>query len=205
MVETRKASGYIFVGGHLCLDFVNTEVIRDGGPLDLLRDFDDLISWLVQAQVIDKSEAREALEKWSGKREGIRAFEEALRFRAVLRNLVERIAKGKSVQQSAIDAINNLLGSRPGYLQIKRVRGGFERHVHAETVEPVHLLVPIAMSASELLCYVDLSRIKKCKNPDCVIFFCDTTKNQARNWCSMSACGNRMKVAAHYYRKRSKK
>ena len=205
MVEREEASGYIFVGGHLCLDFLNTEVIRNGSPLDLLADFDDLVSWLVEARVIDKAESREALDKWSGKREGTKVFAQALEFRAVLRNLVERIAKGKSIQQSSVDAINDLLSNRPGYLQIKRVRGGFERYVQAETVEPVQLIVPIAMSASELLCYADLTRIKKCKNPDCVIFFCDTTKNQARNWCSMKSCGNRMKVAAHYYRKRSNK
>lgn len=205
MAESKEASGYVFVGGHLCLDFVNTEVIRNGSPLDLLADFDDLVSWLVEAHVIDKAESREALDKWSGKRESKEAFEQALEFRAVLRSLVARIAKKKSVQQSALDAINDLLSNRPGYLQIKRVRGGFETRVQAETVEPVHLIVPIAMSASELLCHADLSRIKMCKNPDCVIFFCDTTKNQARNWCSMKACGNRMKVAAHYYRKRSNK
>lgn len=29
----------------------------------------------------------------------------------------------------------------------------------------------------------------------CILFFYDTTKNYSRRWCSMSACGNRMKVA----------
>jgi predicted RNA-binding Zn ribbon-like protein len=36
-----------------------------------------------------------------------------------------------------------------------------------------------------------------------VLLFYDTTKNHARHWCSMSLCGNRHKVAAHYRRRRS--
>ena len=48
----------------------------------------------------------------------------------------------------------------------------------------------------------DLSLVKACQNPQCVLFFYDTTKNHARRWCSMAACGNRAKVAAHYQRAR---
>jgi len=44
--------------------------------------------------------------------------------------------------------------------------------------------------------------VKACQNPQCVLLFYDTTKNHARRWCSMAACGNRAKVAAHYQRAR---
>jgi predicted RNA-binding Zn ribbon-like protein len=37
-----------------------------------------------------------------------------------------------------------------------------------------------------------------------VLFFYDTTKNHARHWCSMTICGNRSKVAAHYRRLRGR-
>ena len=53
-----------------------------------------------------------------------------------------------------------------------------------------------------VLCYADLALVKKCENPVCVLFFYDTSKNHSRRWCSMSVCGNRMKVAAHYQRLR---
>jgi predicted RNA-binding Zn ribbon-like protein len=53
-----------------------------------------------------------------------------------------------------------------------------------------------------LLRMADLTLIKKCKNPACVLYFYDTTKNHARNWCSMQLCGNREKVAAYFRRKR---
>ncbi|HWP92512.1 MAG TPA: CGNR zinc finger domain-containing protein, partial [Thermodesulfobacteriota bacterium] len=114
--------------------------------------------------------------------------------------MVDRIVKGKPVPQATIDEINKLLSRRAGCKQLSRTRQGFEERFHPETDEPVHLIVQIAEFASDLLCNVDFSLIKKCGNPVCVLYFYDTSKNHARRWCSMSICGNRMKVAAHYKR-----
>lgn len=41
-------------------------------------------------------------------------------------------------------------------------------------------------------------RIRKCANPDCVLWFYDVSKNGQRRWCSMQGCGNRMKAARFY-------
>ncbi|MFC5184509.1 CGNR zinc finger domain-containing protein [Actinomadura harenae] len=38
-------------------------------------------------------------------------------------------------------------------------------------------------------------RVRKCANPDCVLWFYDLTKNGSRRWCSMAVCGNRTKTA----------
>ncbi|MCI0410524.1 MAG: CGNR zinc finger domain-containing protein, partial [Acidobacteria bacterium] len=54
----------------------------------------------------------------------------------------------------------------------------------------------------DLLSEGDLTLVRKCENPACILYFHDTTKNHARRWCSMRACGNRAKVAAHYRRRR---
>ncbi|WP_422121526.1 CGNR zinc finger domain-containing protein [Providencia huaxiensis] len=45
--------------------------------------------------------------------------------------------------------------------------------------------------------------IRQCEASDCVLYFLDLTKSHRRRWCSMSTCGNRMKVAA--FRERKKK
>lgn len=47
--------------------------------------------------------------------------------------------------------------------------------------------------------YLDLldgptERIRKCANPDCVLWFLDVSKNGRRRWCSMEGCGNRAKA-----------
>ena len=43
-------------------------------------------------------------------------------------------------------------------------------------------------------------RVHKCANPECVLWFLDTTRSGTRRWCSMSACGNRLKARRHYQR-----
>ncbi|WP_101848290.1 CGNR zinc finger domain-containing protein [Zhihengliuella sp. ISTPL4] len=41
-------------------------------------------------------------------------------------------------------------------------------------------------------------RIRPCANPECVLWFYDTSKSGQRRWCSMQGCGNRMKAARFY-------
>ncbi len=205
MREARPVKKFLFVGNQTCLDFINTQMIQHGRLVDLLESYDDLASWLVQASVLTAAEATEAVRKWGGQREGQRTFEEAMKFRAVLRGMVEQTVKGRSVPTAAIESINRLLGARLGYTQLARVRGRFERRFHSQTTQATHLLVPIAELTSDLLCHCDLSLIKRCRNPACILYFYDTTKNHARHWCSMNLCGNRMKVAAHYRRTRSQR
>lgn len=121
-------------------------------------------------------------------------------FRGLLRQMVEWLIQGKPVPPAIITAINDLLNNQVSSAEFRRMRGGFEKRLHANFTEPAHLLLPRAESAGNLLCYGDLSRIKKCEKAACVLFFYDSTKNHSRRWCSMSACGNRMKVAARYRR-----
>lgn len=205
MREARAAGSFLFIGNHLCLDFINTQMIVRGRLTDLLEGFSDLVAWLAQARVLDQAEARDGMRKWDDQKEGRAAFGQALVFRTTLRGMVERIVEGKPVPQSAVDAINGLLEKRVGHAQLVRVRGGFERRFHSHEKDAIHLLTPIAESAGDLLCRADFSLIKKCQNPDCVLYFYDTTKNHARHWCSMGICGNRMKAAAHYRRIRARR
>lgn len=37
-------------------------------------------------------------------------------------------------------------------------------------------------------------RIRKCANPECVLWYLDTTRNGSRRWHSMETCGNRAKA-----------
>lgn len=43
-------------------------------------------------------------------------------------------------------------------------------------------------------------RLRPCGNPDCRLFLLDRTRAGTARWCSMSVCGNRMKVRRHYSR-----
>jgi predicted RNA-binding Zn ribbon-like protein len=180
---------FLFIGGRVCLDFVNTEIVVNGQRRDLLPGFPDLVAWLTQANVLEPPQSREAL-----KHRGESVFRRAMDLRARLREM----ATGRPT--SALDSINALLRQGYGYEQLVRGRSGFARRFHLQLDDPLNLLVPIAEDASDLLCDGDLSLVKKCKCPGCILFFYDTTKSHTRQWCSMALCGNRAKVAAHYRR-----
>lgn len=194
---------FYFVGERLCVDFVNTEVIADGSRVDLLRNFTDLVSWCAAAHVISTAQAKEIARQWTGNADGERTFQRALQFRAILREMLERVAAGRrNVPQPALDAINEVLRLRAGILEVARTKAGYETRLRRDFSAPVQLLVPIAESAAEWLSTDDLALIRKCQNPQCILYFHDTTKNHARRWCSMTVCGNRAKAAAHYRRAR---
>lgn len=203
MVSMTPTQDFIFVGQNMALDLVNTQCMRDGAPVDMLEDYAALVIWLLQAQVLDSAQAKAALKKWGSIVEGTRVYERARSLRAGLRAIAEHIVAGKAVPQSSLDAINDVLRHGVGYAQVTRTRGKFERHLHASRDAAMQLIVPVAEAAADLLCHGDLSLVKKCNNPRCILYFYDTTKNHARRWCSMAGCGNRMKAAAHYQRHRA--
>jgi len=191
---------FLFIGENLALDFVNTQRMRDGQVVDELEDYATLVNWFAQACVIDAAQAKAALKKWGNSAEGRRTYEKASALRSTLRAMAEHLAEGKSVPQSSLDAINEVLRHGITYNQVARIRGKFEQRPHTTRAETMQLIVPIAAAAMDLLCHGDLSLVKKCDNPRCILYFYDTTKNHARRWCSMAACGNRMKAATHYRR-----
>ena len=190
------------VGNHRCLDFVNTELIEQGRRVDLLQDFADLVGWLEQAQVLGVAQAKQILRRWGRTSKAAEALSQALAFRRVLREMTDGIVRGDRPSVDALGRINAVLRHHAVDVALVRTRNGFERRLLFRPKEPIHLLVPVAESASDLLCHGDLALILKCENPRCILYFYDTTKNHARRWCSMTVCGNRMKVAAHYRRRR---
>jgi predicted RNA-binding Zn ribbon-like protein len=194
---------FLFVGNQPCLDFINTDLVMNGQPTDLLASFHDLVAWLVQAGRITE-EAAKRIER-AGVRHGSETLQQAKEFRATMRDMAQRLAEGKSVPHTALDAINHLLRHRLGYPQISRRNDAFEQKFQSGLQGSNQVLGLLAEAASDLLVTCDLSLIKHCQNPQCVLFFYDTTKNHARHWCSMGLCGNRSKVAAHYHRHRKKR
>ena len=192
------------IGTHRCLDFVNTEIVEQGRRVELLGDFADLVGWLEETGVLGKTHAKRLLREWGQTSKGARALSEARAFRQLLREMVEGLVEGEQPSARVLHKINVLLRCRTGEPSLVRTRGGVERRLSFAPCEPIHLLVPVADSASELLCHGHLTLIRKCRNPRCILYFYDTTKNHTRRWCSMSVCGNRMKVAAHHQRRRGK-
>lgn len=202
IARARLRQPFLFVGNHPCLDFINTQMIVRGNPTDLLDGCEDLVAWLVQARMLDKVQAAVVMTQWNPKDQE-QLFEQGIMFRGTLREMAARSIARKSIPDSAVAFINQILSRCPGYPQLVYKKGGFERQFQSQATQKDGLLAPLAEAASDLLCSGKLSLVKKCGNPACILYFYDTTKNHTRNWCSMQLCGNRIKVAAHYQRKRN--
>jgi predicted RNA-binding Zn ribbon-like protein len=197
-----KTSKFVFVGNYLCLDFLNTEVVEKGKSIDLLGNFSDLAEWLFEAEVVDARGERAITRKWNDHAVSASALEQAREFRAVLRRIIGNIVQAKPVGKSSIEEINRILRKQNEYSYLRRENGEYKMRSQLLFDQPVHLLSPIAKSAADLLVNANFSLIKKCENPNCILYYYDTSKNQKRRWCSMKICGNRIKAATHYKRKK---
>lgn len=196
----RRAARFALIGNHRCLDFVNTEGMDRGQRVDVLAEFSDLVAWLSVAGFLSLAEADESIRRWSGTPAGEHALDEARALRAGLRQMLERMTRGRPIAASILARINALLAWPIGHGELVRTRKGFVRRPRIGVRAPVDLLAPVAEAAADLLCHADLSLVRKCENPLCLRYFYDLSKNHARRWCSMSVCGNRAKIAAYRQR-----
>jgi predicted RNA-binding Zn ribbon-like protein len=190
-----------FVGQYSWLDFVNTEFTKIDGSVDALHDLADLIEWLLQAYLIDRHQARQVTKSWGRGEAAKRVYRSALALRKELRVMAEHLANRRPAPRQSIDAINRTIQKRPGCVLLAQRSGHFEEATRLDLREPDQLMVLIAQSASDLLCRGEPALVKRCANPTCGAFFYDTSKNHNGRWCS-HRCGNRMRVAAHYRRRR---
>lgn len=200
----ENESKFYFNAGQLSLDFINTQMGKHD-EVEFLTSFADLVAWLQQAGTLDSGQAKAALVSWGQRPEAKQLLDHARKLRNVLRDMAQRLAAGKSIGQSVLDEINNVLAQESGYNQLVRIAGGYEFRFHPQRREAAQLLTPIAKSAAELLRDHEPLRIRQCGNPICALYYYDTSKNRTRRWCSMAACGNRMKAAAFYQRSQKKK
>lgn len=194
---------FFVIANNLGLDLMNTRIVDGGKQVDLLNGFDDLLEWSVAVDLIKKPEAVRTKKKWAGTREAEKLFEQAFGLRDSLKQLADDLEHGRTVSAESLNALNDVVRSRSGYFEIQRSQDGYEKRFHSEIDDIGGLLVPVAESVIDLLCYGDLTQIKKCEGETCVLHFYDISKNHRRRWCSMAACGNRAKANAFYRRKTS--
>ena len=174
--ETRD--GFRFRGGRLALDLPATLAGRVSGQhRDALAAPADLDRWLVAAGLAEGAAGSNA-EDLSAARD----------LRETLYALATARADDRPLPDAAREALNAFAeqsAAAPWLDAAGRVlrRGGTRA-----------LLATVAREAIELL--GEGAPIRQCQGPTCAILFVDTSRKGDRRWCSMSACGNRAKVAA---------
>ena len=58
--------GFLFLGGELVLDFVNTRPVQDGEPTELLEDFGAVLRWFQAADLLNSQQAAGVEHQWEG-------------------------------------------------------------------------------------------------------------------------------------------
>lgn len=166
------------VGEPLALDLLNTRWMSADGPQDLLVDVEGLNRWLATNDLTERCQADEKT------RGALVSAREAIR---------------RAVEQQSPDDLNDVLAQG----RIRRMMTDSGPADVAEVPRPEWL--PGWLAADNLLRLLGEApdRIKQCAHPHCILWFYDSSKNGARRWHSMAACGNRAKAARHYAAKRA--
>jgi predicted RNA-binding Zn ribbon-like protein len=193
--------GFLFVGNHLALDFLNTRPVQNGEALELLPDFDALLRWFRAASVLSSREAADLRQLWGESARAQDVVKAVRGLRERLREAALAWERGGAVPRAALNELNQLLAKHP---MLTRLKGSGDNTSTTELWfdprRPEDLFAPLAHSAAVLFAEADHSRVRKCGQ--CVLHFYDTSKKGTRRWCSMQLCGNRLKVAAYAARRR---
>ena len=189
-MEALDLKIFYIVGNNLALDFINSIMF------DL--DGEALLGWTVAAGLVESKETDTLRRKWSKY-----PLNSILKFRLFLRQTVVNLSENREISQADIETINTVLKEKSGYLELRKTADGFTKGFEIDLNDPGKVLVPITESFVDLLCYGNLDYLRMCENPDCMLYFYDTTKNHRRRWCSMAVCGNRAKAAKFYRKKRA--
>jgi predicted RNA-binding Zn ribbon-like protein len=191
--------GFLFVGNHLLLDFINTRPVMADKPVEMLPDGSALARWLGAARLVNKSECARLMRCWSSP-EFAAGVEKLRAFRERVRETVLKMERGDHVSPGILKHLNGLLLDYPDVEQVDQGEAGLERRRRFVPEIPEHAFAPLADAFADLLTAAPVSRIRKCNS--CVLHFYDTSKKGTRVWCSMNLCGNRAKVAAFAERQR---
>ena len=160
-------------GEAFLLALLNSTPVVDGTPTDDLADPAAARAWLTAA--------------------GGQGTEAELRHVRQARQDLQAVVRGQQPAAVLSTALSGV-ASRPA------ITGG--RVEWALSVPPERALAVRAVLAWDALQQRSPGRLRPCANTECRLFLIDRSKANSARWCSMAACGNRMKARRHYQRAR---
>jgi predicted RNA-binding Zn ribbon-like protein len=187
-----------FIGGRLCLDFVNTVGGRDhaGAVIrDKIANYEDWLAWSLLAGCVDRRRAG-VLARLAARepRQAANVLARAIRLREALYRIFKCAVQGWRPPEAEADALRHELSIARAH-QTLAAHGGRFVWTFPERPDALdRILWPVPLSAAELLTSSDLARLGQCGGENCGWMFLDTSRNHRRQWCDMQDCGNRAKV-----------
>jgi predicted RNA-binding Zn ribbon-like protein len=182
--ETRD--GFRFRGGHPALDLVATLAARlKPEPRELLGSPRDLDRWLAAAGFAQTRSGASPQD-----------LEDARRLREAIYQVAVARINGGAWPARSLSTINAIAANPPATPRLAR-DGSFSLAGDARAT-----LATLAHEAIRLFGGEQGERVRQCAGDGCALLFLDTSRSSDRRWCSMTACGNRAKVAEFRRRKK---
>src|SRR4051812_30390222 len=97
--------GFLFLGNHLMLDFLNTRLVMNGELVEMLPDGGALARWLGAAGLVNERESARLMRRWAAPEYGS-ALEELRQFRERARQTVLKMEEGNSVSPDVLKDVN---------------------------------------------------------------------------------------------------
>ena len=181
----EERDGFRFRGGHRALDLTATLQGRlKLTPRELLDAPGDLVRWLAAAGITHAATATS------------RDLATARELREAIYALAEHANGGRNDAANARTVLNRIAAGIAAAPVLDETGFSLVGDVSAQ-------LVTLARDAVQLLGGAESAQIRQCQSPTCSILFLDGSRGGDRRWCSMSACGNKAKVADFRQRRRT--
>jgi predicted RNA-binding Zn ribbon-like protein len=126
-------------------------------------------------------------------------FEAALRFRACLRDYLQRDPAERGRNKDAVRSLNEALRLFPLAVE---VRSGGTMALRAAREDALTGLSSVVAQLYDGFRNGTLDRLKMCASDECRRVFFDRSKPATRRWCMSSLCGNRIKTRNYRARHR---
>jgi hypothetical protein len=159
----------------LLLDLLNSTPVADGRQLDLLAADQEAVAW-------------------ARAHGGAGSTREAGHLRQV-RDRLQAVVRGTE----GVDALAPLLAD-------VRLRPEVTRHGlswHLDVADDLRLGSRVVLAWDRIQEHMP-DRLRPCANDECRLFLLDRSRPNTARWCSMKACGNRLKARRHYQRAQGK-
>lgn len=201
MAHQASQRSFEFIGGQMCLDFVNTVGgMRGGLAQELLTSYADLVTWSRQARLVTEEAARLLQAEQGAAEEAAAVLERAYMLREALYRIFTALVNGAAPAKDDLDALNLELEQGMAGARLIATADGFAWAWGSNEQALDQMLGPLARSAATLLTSEERKRLRQCASPTCGWLFLDSTKNHRRQWCSMTGCGNKARVQRHRQR-----
>jgi predicted RNA-binding Zn ribbon-like protein len=105
--------GFLFLGNHLALDFLNTCPVQNGEAVELLVDFAALLRWFQAANLLSSREIASLRQQWEGSTRAQRVVEAMRELREKLRKVVLLKEHGGTAYRAIFDELNQLMAEHP--------------------------------------------------------------------------------------------